>query len=405
MRCLSIFVVVVAAFAGVFVYKVYLPLSPKIVPEDSLVLPIVFAAFNSISSLGEELGISPRYKTLRYLTEFPETLGFNPDNTDEVETIEDTTIGGVPVRIYRPRNSPGQQQERPGLIYFHGGGLVILTATSMLYSKICSRFANVTQAVVISVEYRRAPEHPFPAQFEDCHAVVMKVLEDSSKFGIINGKIAIAGDSAGGLLAAAISVELAKEKREKAIAAQVLINPWLQAIDVTCLTSYQEHSKGFLLRKVDALYYFSLAATGKPDMEKEYFSSNVSRHFMNTKYWKFLEIPENSQCKNLLGQTTAKLPTQFLETVVDSRFSPLLAESLERLPPTFVTIAEFDILASEGSLFARRLEKAGVPVVEKIYKSYHGFLANICLPSTTTPMAMEAMEDMTNFLNSVFYKN
>ena len=405
MRCLSIFVVLVSAFAGVFVYKVYLPLSPKIVPEDSLVLPIVFTTFNLISSLGEQLGISPRYKTQRYLTEFPESLGFSLDNADEVETIEDTVIAGVPVRIYRPRNSLGQRQERPGLIYFHGGGLVILKAASMLYSKICSRFANVTQAVVISVEYRRSPEHPFPAQFEDCHAVVTKVLEDSSKFGIICGKVAIAGDSAGGLLAAAVSVELAKEKREKTIAAQLLINPWLQGIDVTCLPSYQEHSKGFLLRKVDIVYYFSLAATGKPDLEQEYFSGNISRYFMNTKYWKFLEIPENSQCKNLLEQTIAKLPTQFLETVVDSRFSPLLAESLERLPPTFVAIAEFDVLASEGILFARRLEKAGVSVVKKIYKSYHGFLANICLPSTTTPMAMEAMQDMTNFLNSVFYKN
>ena len=178
MRCLSIFVVLVSAFAGVFVYKVYLPLSPKIVPEDSLVLPIVFTTFNLISSLGEQLGISPRYKTQRYLTEFPESLGFSLDNADEVETIEDTVIAGVPVRIYRPRNSLGQRQERPGLIYFHGGGLVILKAASMLYSKICSRFANVTQAVVISVEYRRSPEHPFPAQFEDCHAVVTKVLEE-----------------------------------------------------------------------------------------------------------------------------------------------------------------------------------------------------------------------------------
>ena len=149
----------------------------------------------------------------------------------------------------------------------------------------------------------------------------------------------------------------------------------------------------------------SLAATGKPDLEVEYLSGNISHHFMNTKYWKFLEIPENSQCNNPLEQTTGKLPTQFLETVVDSRFSPLLAESLERLPPTFVNIAEFDIFASEGNLFARRLEKAGVSVVEKIYKSYHGFFVNICLPSTITPMAMEAMEDMTNFLNSVFYKN
>ena len=168
-----------------------------------------------------------------------------------METIEDTTIAGVPVRIYRPRNNPAQKQERPRLIVFHGGG----HARSIIYNKICSRFANLTQAVVISVDYRRAPEHPFPAQFEDCYAVVTKVLEDSSKFGITKSKIAMAGDSAGALLTAAISVELAKEKREKAIAAQVLMNPWLQAIDVTCLPSYQNYAQGHpLLTKKMAFY-------------------------------------------------------------------------------------------------------------------------------------------------------
>ena len=114
-----------------------------------------------------------------------------------METIEDTTIAGVPVRIYRPRNNLAQQQERPGLIFFHGGGLVLSNARSIIYNKICSRFANVTQAVVISVDYRRAPEHPFPAQFEDSYAVVTKVFEDSSKVGITKSKVAMAGGGLG----------------------------------------------------------------------------------------------------------------------------------------------------------------------------------------------------------------
>ena len=140
----------------------------------------------------------------------------------------------------------------------------------------------------------------------------------------------MAGDSAGALLTAPISVELAKEKGEKAIAAQVLMYPWVQAIDVTCLPSYQNYAQGHPLLTKKMAYFISLAATGKLDLEQEYLSGNISHYFMNTKYWKLLEIPKNAKCKNPLKQTPGKLPTQFLETVVDSRFSPLLAESLER---------------------------------------------------------------------------
>ena len=70
-----------------------------------------------------------------------------------------------------------------------------------------------------------------------------------------------------------------------------------------------------------------------------------------------------------------------------------------------MTIAEFDVLASEGRLFASRLKKSGISVIEKIYKSYHAFINNIGSSLTTTPIAMEAIQDMTNFLNSIFYKN
>ena len=209
--CLSIFVALVAVFSGVLIYINVRCICPKITPEDSLIIPVLSYVYHVISSVGEKLGISPRYRTVRLnLNEAPELLGLNLKSVDEVETIEDTTIAGVPVRIYRPRNNLAQQQERPGLIFFHGGGLVLFNARSIIYNKICSRFANVTQAVVIwdnhslcyickpiSVDYRRAPEHPFPAQFEDSYAVVTKVFEDSSKFGITKSKVAMAGGGLG----------------------------------------------------------------------------------------------------------------------------------------------------------------------------------------------------------------
>jgi acetyl esterase/lipase len=100
-------------------------------------------------------------------------------------------------------------------------------------------FLSDTNSVVISVEYRLVPEHPFPAQFDDCYAVVNTVTNDAKKFGILKNKIAIAGDSAGGQLAAAISLEFAKQNRSSELVGQVLIYPWLQLIDTLCLPSYQ----------------------------------------------------------------------------------------------------------------------------------------------------------------------
>ena len=268
---------------------------------------------------------------------------------------------------------------------------------------ICSKFANATNSVVISVDYRLAPEHLFPAQFQDSYSVVSTIIKEPLKFGIIKGKIVLGGDSAGGLLAAAVSLELVKENRGNHITAQLLFYPWLQSIDVTCLPSYRDYSQGFTLSKEEMACFSSLVVTGKPDFIQVYVSGNISRYFMHTPYWKFLQIPESSHCTIPSEKTSENLPPQFIQTVVDFRLSPLLADTLEGLSPTFIVTAEYDVLASEGKLFADRLKGAGVSVLHKIYSSYHEFVLNAASPSTSTTFASEAMEDSIGYLNSVFY--
>ena len=267
---------------------------------------------------------------------------------------------------------------------------------------ICSKFANATNSVVISVDYRLAPEHLFPAQFQDSYSVVSTIIKEPLKFGIIKGKIVLGGDSAGGLLAAAVSLELVKENRGNHITAQLLFYPWLQSIDVTCLPSYRDYSQGFTLSKEEMACFSSLVVTGKPDFIQVYVSGNISRYFMHTPYWKFLQIPESSHCTIPSEKTSENLPPQFIQMVVDFRLSPLLADTLEGLAPTFIMSAEY-VLASEGKLFADRLKGAGVSVLHKIYSSYHEFVLNAASPSTSTTFASEAMEDSIGYLNSVFY--
>jgi acetyl esterase/lipase len=265
------------------------------------------------------------------------------------------------------------------------------------------QFLPDTKSVVISVEYRLVPEHPFPTQFEDCYSVVNTVANEPRKFGILNNKIALAGDSAGGQLAAAISLEFANQNRSSELVGQVLIYPWLQLIDVLCLPSFQKYKQGFQMDEKQTAYFMSIATMGNEDMKPEYLAGNVTRYFMRTQFWQFLEIPETSHCEVYKDNTNITLPPDFVSKVTDPRLSPLLAKSVEGSPPTLLVIPEYDILASESILYAKRLKEAGVPVITKMYKTGHAFLFRLSIPFINTPIANQSMEDIANFLNSVFY--
>ena len=185
-------------------------------------------------------------------------------------------VDGVPVIIFRPDASTIQSPTPPAVIYFHGGGLALLSPQYKSYKIICIMIAKQTKSVVISVDYRLAPENVFPAQFDDGFAVVSAVMNKPTKFGIDANRIALAGDSAGGLLSAAISLEFAKITTPSKIAAQVLMYPWLQLIDVVCLPSYKAYSKGFTLSDRGMGRFGSAVAMGTIDMAPEYLVGNVS---------------------------------------------------------------------------------------------------------------------------------
>ena len=257
--------------------------------------------------------------------------------------------------------------------------------------------------MVISVEYRLAPEHAFPAQFDDCYSVVNAVANEPKKFGILKNTIALVGDSAGGQLAAAISLEFAKQNRSSELVGQVLIYPWLQLIDNLCLPSFQKYKKGFQFDDKETAYFMSIVVMGNDSMYQEYLVGNVTRYFMKTPHWQFLEIPDTSNCHIYKDNANITLPLDFVSKVTDPRYSPLLAKSLEGSPPTLLVIPEYDILASEGILYGKRLRAAGVPVVTKIYKTYHVFLFRLSIPFINVTIAKQGLEDIINYLDSVFY--
>lgn len=207
----------------------------------------------------------------------------------------------IPLRCYMPEG----KKPYPCVIYLHGGGWVLGDLDTQ--DTIAWGLAQGTEALVISVAYRLAPEHPYPAAFEDSYAVLEHVVTHADGFGIDPSRIALCGDSAGGTLAAALCLA-ARDRKGPQIAAQALLYPVMDTD--TTRESYQENAESPLLTRAE--------------ME----------HFLDA----------------YLGNRRDD---------ADAYALPLRAEDLTELPPAFVHTAEFDPLRDEGHLYYRRLREAG----------------------------------------------
>src|SRR5438094_8595512 len=227
--------------------------------------------------------------------------------------------GPIPARLYRP--SAGGTL--PVLVFFHGGGWVVGNVES--HDTMCRHFANRAGCVVVSVDYRLAPEHKFPAAVEDCLAATAWVAGNAISLGVDARRLAVGGDSAGGNLAAVVSL-LARDRGAPRIAYQLLIYP---ATDAAMRhDSIARFAEGYVL----------------------------TRSTMRWFYDQYLRTPEDA---------------------ADWRVSPLLASDLAGLPPAFVLTAGYDPLCDEGDAYAARLAAAGVPVTHRRFPGQvHGFVTN-----------------------------
>jgi acetyl esterase len=219
------------------------------------------------------------------------------------------------MRVYRPVVG----EILPALVYFHGGGWTIGDLDS--HDVLCRQLALGARCAVFSVDYRLAPEHPFPAAVQDCLAATRYVAENAARLNVRG--IALGGDSAGGNLAAVVAL-LAGDAGAPQLAFQLLIYP---ATDQRCATPSQErNAQGYLLTR-DAIRYFR-------------------RHY----------LPEERDW-------------------LDWRASPLLATNHANLPPALIITAGYDPLRDEGSAYADKLRAAGVKVAYREYADMvHGFV-------------------------------
>lgn len=229
----------------------------------------------------------------------------------------------VPVRIFLPKI---ETIPNSLIIFFHGGGWV--TGNINSYTRTCANMAKQTESIVVSVDYRLAPEYHFPIGLRDCYAVVKKILLDETLFHIKTDKISLMGDSAGGNLVAAVSL-LARDRGDFLPHSQILFYP-------AVYNDYSENSP-----------FNSVITNGKDYL------------------------------------LTAKRIQNYIELYIDKSedlqspyMAPYLAEDLSNQPKTLIITAEYDPLRDEGEAYGKRLKEAGNEVmIYRMQDAIHGFLS------------------------------
>ncbi len=239
-----------------------------------------------------------------------QNVGSRPEDVASRDFAIPGPAGAVPVRLYTP---PGAASPGPLLVYFHGGGWVIGDLET--HDAHCHRLAAYSDARVLAVDYRLAPEHPFPAGHDDCLAATQWAFDHAGEINVDPARIGVGGDSAGGNLAASVAIDLRGDPARR-LKFQLLIYPATTPAETTA--SRQERDGPILSKSVMAFFERSLAAAGHPD-------------------WR--------------------------------RAAPAQVADLSGLPTALVITAGFDPLQDEGRDYAQALAEAGVPASHLHYSA------------------------------------
>jgi acetyl esterase len=254
-----------------------------------------------------------------------------------VQNVEDRMLGGVKARVFTPETAA----DPAILMYFHGGGYVKGGLDEA--DAFCRRLAESTGRVVASVEYRLAPEHPFPAALDDAYAATSWAFQHAAQLGATRDSFAVSGESAGGNLAAVVCL-LAKSRQEVTIAHQVLLQP------VTDFT------------------------LSRPSIDMPATECLVPRDDLAWYYHTYYGPDQDPR---------------------DPRVSPLCAEDVSGLPRALIIAAEYDTLRDEAAAYAGKLRSAGVEVT---YSCYAGMIHGFMGMGELVQEAQQAIDEVARFL-------
>ncbi|KAK7809780.1 hypothetical protein U0070_002569 [Myodes glareolus] len=358
-------------------YYVYTPLPGDIEEPWKLVLEITPQnVFVDMASTAELLGINHLMSTIQLFSRFLEV----PATSDENVTVIDTAFSSVPVRIYMPKRK--SEMLRRGLFYIHGGGWCLGSAATSIYDLLARKTADRLDAIVVSTDYGLAPKYHFPRQFEDVYNALRWFLQEDvlERYGVDPRRVGVAGDSAGGNLAAAVTQQLIQDPDVKTkLKVQALVYPALQALDIN-LPSYQEGSYFPMLSPSFMARFWSEYFTTDRTLEKAMLLKQhvplESIHLFQFVNWSSL-LPERYKKGHIY-----KIPTPGSSELskkypgfLDVKACPLLANdnTLSLLPLTYIITCQYDVLRDDGLMYVTRLQNVGVHVTHHhIEDGFHG---------------------------------
>ncbi|MEH7462231.1 alpha/beta hydrolase [Bacillus thuringiensis] len=295
-----------------------------------------------------------------FVTGMRAMMGWNNDDVtkSKVETTHKTidgTNGPIPLRIYTPAN----EGILPAVVFFHGGGFI--GGSVDVVENPCKSLAEKAGAVVISVDYRLAPEHAYPAGLTDCFEAVTWVYEHAEEIRVNPQQIAVSGDSAGGNLATVCAL-----------------------MDI---------EKGTDMIKFQALIYPTVNMAG---VQTEDFNWSIDQYEIRN-YSELITPMITGLAES--GELFFQLYLQNKAEITDPRVSPLLSDQLGSMPPTLIATAEFDYLKVECEAYAAKLVRSGVPTKLIQYNGTdHAFMDKIGL----YPQAEDLMNEIAKEMKRVF---
>lgn len=310
-------------------------------------LDIIFGVISKVSEYFTPTSLKekPIYEVRTALHKSTRKWSSNPIPFSKIKNMDiKTDSNQVPVRIYTPDDG----HSFPVIIYSHGGSFISGNVDE--YENICRKLSKNSRAIVVSVNYRLAPENPFPAALNDVYNVLQWVYKNAESINGDPSRICVAGDSAGGNLSAVVS-QMSRDKAGPPIVAVVLIYP----------------------------------------------STNI--YELNTRSWSYFGMDYNLTRENSEKFISLYIPK--LQDRENQYASPLLSKNFKELPSTLIITAEFDPLRDEGEAYGYKLKDAGIDVVSIRYNGVtHGFISM----DNITKKADEALNEISTYLQGQFNK-
>ncbi|XP_003766811.1 arylacetamide deacetylase-like 4 [Sarcophilus harrisii] len=369
-------------------------------------LRILHCAFQLMINFGkicEKLGICSVPKFVHVLLFFYFLL--IPIKKDPKVVVKNLCFGTIPMRVYQPKAA--STSLRKGIIFFHGGGLVIGSLDD--YNSLCCYLSRETDSVVLSIGYHLAPEHRHPSVLNDCMAAFIHFLRTLETYGVDPFHIILCGDSSGGTVTATICQTVVTQPDLPKIRAQIMIYPYLQGFNFQ-LPSHQQYKNVLFLTRDLAIFcifqYFDIPLSWKtailngahlsPEMRKKceemINADNIPKRFKERGYQPMSPSPFNEE--------VYMESKQLLSTIS----SPLTADDdiIAQLPQTLLVSCEFDILWDDTLLYKKRLEDQGVPVNwHHIEDGFHGVLLTFDKKYFCFPYSLKILNIIVHFIKNL----